>query len=235
MLTLIFISANVVVISFLAYLYKKKMTKLFSVVVSLFLIFNVTDLYFSFLIGLYSFLPTAVAVVATMVTLIAALGGRKRLVNALALLLALELGSSFPVLLQAPLNWIIPAAYAFFDIYSIYFGKLGKLVSEVGNDSSQITSASPRKSRLSKWPEFGLLTVTIRNMEIGMADIAFYTMVPAVALLVVNLLSFLVVMLAVDLGLVVSFYAFRNKEVAPGLPIPILMGLASLFIMFILS
>ena len=64
-----------------------------------------------------------------------------------------------------------------------------------------------------------------------MADIAFYTMVPAIALVLVSLLAFIVVMVVVDVGLVLSFYVFRKKEVAPGLPIPILLGLGALLIM----
>ena len=55
-----------------------------------------------------------------------------------------------------------------------------------------------------------------------MADIAFYTMVPAIALVLVSLLAFIVVMVVVDVGLVLSFFVFKNKEVSPGLPIPIL-------------
>ena len=209
--------------------------KLFSVVISLFLIFNVTELYFSFLVGLYSVVPMIAAIVATIVTLFAAVSGNLKLVNALAMLLALELGSSFPVLLQAPLNWIIPAAYALFDIYSIYYGKLGKLVTQVGKEQPATSDGKAESRGLSKFPDFGLLTINIRSIEIGMADIAFYTMVPAVALILVNLLSFIIVMITVDVGIVVSFYAFRNKEVAPGLPIPILMGLASLLVMYILA
>ncbi|MDG6996421.1 MAG: hypothetical protein JRN52_10910 [Nitrososphaerota archaeon] len=235
LLSLLFIVANIVVISLLAFLYRKRKMKLFSVLISLFLIFNVTELYFSFLVGLYSIVPMVAAIIATIVTLFAAFSGNLKVINALAILLALELGSSFPVLLQAPLNWIIPAAYALFDIYSIYYGKLGKLVTQVGKEQPAISDSSKAESRgLSKFPDFGLLTINIRSIEIGMADIAFYTMVPAVALILVNFLSFIIVMITVDVGIVLSFYAFRNKEVAPGLPIPILMGLVSLFLMFIL-
>ena len=92
----------------------------------------------------------------------------------------------------------------------------------------------PRKSRLRKWPEFGLLTINYGNIEIGMADIAFYTMVPAVALILVSVLAFIVVMTVLDVGLVLSFYLFRNKEVAPGLPVPILLGLGALLVMYLI-
>ena len=84
------------------------------------------------------------------------------------------------------------------------------------------------------WPDFGLLTVNLGRIEIGMADIAFYAMVPAVALILKSLFAFVVVMIAVDIGLVVSFYAFRNREVAPGLPIPILSGLFALLVVMLL-
>ncbi|MHB8566317.1 MAG: hypothetical protein ACYC7D_00370 [Nitrososphaerales archaeon] len=237
LLAIVFVGANIVVISLLAYLYRKKKMKLFSIIISVFLIFNVTELYASFLLGLYSNIPLIAALSASVVTIFAALIKSTKLINILALLLALELGSSFPVLLQTPLNWIVPVVYSVFDIYAIYYGRLGRLVKQVGDDSesdrkgSEIVAHPERlKENSKKWPDFGLLTINLGKIEIGMADIAFYSMVPAVALILKSVLAFVVVMIAVDVGLIVSFYAFRNKEVAPGLPIPILSGLAALLI-----
>lgn len=236
-LALVFIGANIAVVSFLAFLYRKKKMKLFSIIISVFLIFNISELYFSFLLGLYSDVPLTIALLLSALTLVAAFLKSPKVINALALFVALELGSSFPVLLQAPLNWIVPVVYAVFDVYAIYFGRLGKLVKEVGQDSDKLSKATSAQSDKSAtkvegnrrgWPEFGLLTVNLGNIEIGMADIAFYSMVPAVALILKSVFAFGVVMLAVDAGLVFSFYAFRNKDVAPGLPIPILSGLAAL-------
>jgi hypothetical protein len=231
-----FIGANIVVISILAFLYKKKKMKLFSISISVFLIFNVTLLYFTFVTGFSSILPPLFAVIASIATIAAAFVGSKNTVNLLAFLVALELGCSFPILLQTPLNYIVPAVYAVFDLYAIYYGRMGRLVKQVAEGSGpqeQPLANSPTvpKSRLRDWPEFGLLTVNFPEVEIGMADIAFYTMVPALALILVSVLAFFVVMVVVDLGLIMSFFVFRKKEVAPGLPIPILMGLAALLVM----
>jgi hypothetical protein len=238
-LAALFIGANLVVITILAFLYKKKKMKLFSISISVFLIFNVTLLYFSFVTGLSSVFPLLFAVIASIATIAAALAGSKNTVNLLAFLVALELGCSFPILLQTPLNYIVPAVYAVFDLYAIYYGRMGRLVKEVAEGPSpqqQPLTNVPTipKSRLRNWPEFGLLTVNFPQVEIGMADIAFYTMVPAVALILVSVLAFFVVMAVVDLGLVMSFFVFRKKEVAPGLPIPILLGLAALLVMHFL-
>jgi hypothetical protein len=253
-LALVFVAANVVVIGFLAFLYRKKKMKWFSLLISLFLVFIVTELYFTFVSGLSSWLPIVASVVALGITVVAALRGNLIVTNALALVVALELGSAFPVLLQAPLNWIIPAVYAVFDIYAVYYGRLGKLVREVGRNEAKVTSspmhtANPttpkssvgatskasdsKASRLSKWPDFGLLSVRLSDIEIGMADIAFYTMVPTIAALLVvhySLVAFFVVMAAVDAGIVISFTLFRKREVSPGLPVPILLGLATLLV-----
>jgi hypothetical protein len=228
-LVALFIAANVIMVSVLAFLYRRKRMKLFSVTISVFLMFNVTLLYTSFIAGLYSNIPILASAVASIVTIVAAIYGMRRFVNLLALLIALELGCSFPVLLQTPLNYIVPAVYAVFDLYAIYYGRMGRLVKQVADGTKQVVS--PVKSRLSGWPEFGLLTVNFPHFEIGMADIAFYTMVPTVALVLVSLLAFIVVMVVVDVGLVLSFFVFKNKEVSPGLPIPILLGLAALLIM----
>jgi hypothetical protein len=244
LLAAFFVVANIVVVSLLAVLYRKKRMKWFSIIISVFLIFNVTLLYFSFIAGLYSILPIAAAIVISAITIWSAVRGYANIVNLLALFLALELGSSFPVLLQSPLNWIVPAVYAVFDIYAIYFGRLGKLVKEVGEGETQAKKSTPvsdttpkpaKRSRLGKWPDFGLLTVNFGKIEIGMADIAFYTMVPAVALVLVSLTAFFVVMAVLDVGLVISFYVFRNREVAPGLPIPILLGLGALLLTYLIQ
>lgn len=239
-LVALFVAANVVVISLLAILYRRKKMKLFSISISVFLIFNVTLLYVSFVAGLSSIFPFLLAVVASVATISAALLSSRKSVNFLAFLVALELGCCFPILLQTPLNYIVPAVYAVFDLYAIYYGRMGKLVKQVssspkGSEPRELPNPQTRiRSRLSGWPEFGLLTVNFPHLEIGMADIAFYTMVPAVALVVVSFLAFIVVMVALDLGLIVSFFVFRNKEVSPGLPIPILLGLIALLTMYFL-
>ena len=236
LLALFFVGANIAVIGFLAFLYRKRKMKLFSLLISLFLVFNVTELYFTFLLGIYSYVPVLASIVALIVAIIAAYFGNEIITNLLGLFLAFELGSSFPILLQAPLNWIIPLVYAIFDIYAVYYGRLGKLVREVTDTSStsQEPSSPPSMKppgRLSRWPDFGLLSIRLGDIEIGMADIAFYTMVPAVALVLNSLLAFVVVMVFVDLGLVLSFPLFKKKEVSPGLPIPILLGLGALLVM----
>ena len=245
LLAAVFVIANIAVVSMLAFLYKKRRMKWFSIVISIFLIFNVTLLYFSFIAGLYSILPVLAGIGASIITIVAAARGYKRIVNFLALFLALELGSSFPIILQAPLIWIVPTVYSVFDIYAIYYGRLGKLVKQVGDAESQANKTAEskpedvskpvRKSRLGKWPDFGLLTINFGKIEIGMADIAFYTMVPAIALILVSILAFFVVMVVLDIGLVLSFYVFRNREVAPGLPVPILLGLGSLLLMYLIQ
>ncbi len=255
-IALIFVAANVAVIGFLAFLYRRKKMKWFSLLISLFLVFIVTELYFTFITGLSSWLPLVASFVALVVTIFGAYRGSSFVTNAIALILAIELGSSFPVLLQAPLNWIIPAVYAVFDIYAVYYGRLGKLVREVASGegtsiskpkvtatvstttlpattAQPISDGSKKTGKLSKWPDFGLLSIKLSEIEIGTADIAFYTMVPAVAALLVahySLIAFFVVMAAVDSGIVLSFLLFRKREVSPGLPIPILLGLAALLV-----
>jgi len=177
-LAAVFVAANIAVVSMLAVLYRKKKMKWFSIIVSVFLIFNVTELYFSFVTGIFSYLPIVAAIIASVITILSAAFGLPKVVNLLALFLALELGSSFPVLLQPPLNWIVPAVYAVFDIYAIYYGRLGKLVRQVGQADSKTRKPGEKdkpvgRSRLRKWPDFGLLTVAFPDIEIGMADIAF--------------------------------------------------------------
>ncbi len=240
-LALVFVGANVVVITLLAILYRKKKMQWFSLIVSAFLVSVVTVLYFSFLTGLFSILPIVAGFVGLAITIYAAFKGASWLVSLIALFLALELGSSFPVLLQAPLNWIIPLVYALFDIYAVYYGRMGKLVKQVTSEEQvkkQSTGADltsqPRKGFLRGWPEFGVLSIRLRDIEIGMADIAFYTMVPGIALILSSLVAFVAVTVAVDVGMVLSFTIFRKSEVAPGLPIPILFGLGALFVVKLL-
>ncbi|MGA2875691.1 MAG: hypothetical protein ABSE82_09155 [Nitrososphaerales archaeon] len=93
-LVALFIAANIIVVSALAFLYRKKRMKLFSIAISVFLIFNVTLLYFSFISGVSSTIPILAGIVASIATIIAAFYGSSRFVNYLAFFIALELGCS---------------------------------------------------------------------------------------------------------------------------------------------
>ena len=52
--------------------------KWFSIVISVFLIFNVTELYFSFIAGLFSLLPIIAAIAASIITIVSAVYGMEK-------------------------------------------------------------------------------------------------------------------------------------------------------------
>ena len=112
--------------------------KLFSIAISIFFNLNVTLLYFSFISGVSSPIPILAGIITSIATIIAAFYGSSRFVNYLAFFVALDLGSSFPVLLQTPLNYISSAVYAVFDLYAIYYGRMGRLVKQTNGRGNRV-------------------------------------------------------------------------------------------------
>ena len=137
--------------------------KLFSIAISVFLMFNVTLLYFSFISGISSIIPFSAAIVASIATIISAFYGSRRLVNFLAFFVALELGCSFPVLLQTPLNYIVPAVYTVFDLYAIYYGRMGRLVKQVAegtkSEEARLQENTTQYQEIEAWWMAGIRTI----------------------------------------------------------------------------
>ena len=113
------------------------------------------------------------------------------------------LGSSIPTLTAI----VLLVALSTYDLIAVYKGPIGKIVEKADLES------------------FVGAVCTYENLTVGMGDIVFYSMLASNAMINLGGLSFL----AASTGLVVGAYAgfkmLETREIFPGLPFALLLGL----------
>ena len=151
------------------------------------------------------------------------------LIVSVLLLLALHRGSSIPRLLAVIivgsltgtfLGASIPgltaivllAALAVYDLISVYRGPIGKI------------------AEMTDLEEFKGAVFTVGDLTIGMGDIVFYSMLVSTAMINLGTLAYLGGFTGVAAGSFLGFKLLERREVLPGLPLSIGMGLAAMFI-----
>jgi len=151
------------------------------------------------------------------------------LIVSVLLLLALHRGSTIPRLLAVTivgsltgtfLGASIPgltaivllAALAVYDLISVYRGPIGKI------------------AEMTDLEEFKGAVFTVGDLTIGMGDIVFYSMLVSTAMINLGTLAYLGGFTGVAVGSFLGFKLLERREVLPGLPLSIGMGLAAMFI-----
>ena len=117
-----------------------------------------------------------------------------------------EVGSFFAETLSPYTAVALPVAFSIYDIYAVFKGPLKQLIGTA--------------------PNVALVGMSVKAGEftLGLGDIVFYTMLPAVALFRVGTYASIATVLAIDVGVVVTLFLLSRKKLLPGLPIPMLLG-----------
>ena len=104
---------------------------------------------------------------------------------------------------------IILAFLAVYDVIAVYKGPVGKIAAS-GLDQLQGLSFS------------------FKDIQMGLGDLVFYSMMMGVIFFsfLPNLLPTLMTIIGILAGSVITFFALEKKGIFPGLPFPILLGLA---------
>jgi hypothetical protein len=111
---------------------------------------------------------------------------------------------------------LLPLAFAVYDIYAVFRGPLKHLI---GASPSLVLNG---------------MSVKLGEFTVGLGDIVFYTMLPSMALYyIANSTSYLsgiyaslMTMLVIDLGVGITLFLLSKRRLLPGLPIPMLLGVA---------
>lgn len=121
-----------------------------------------------------------------------------------------EVGSFFAETLTPGTAIALPVAFSLYDIYAVFRG--------------------PLKALIGTNPNIALVGMSIKAGEftMGLGDIVFYTMLPALALFSAGIVPALVTMAAIDVGVVITLFFLSRKRLLPGLPIPMGLGIAAL-------
>ena len=93
-----------------------------------------------------------------------------------------------------------------YDTYAVYRGPVGKIAS-------------------SGLEQLRGLTFSFRDIQIGLGDLTFYSMLVSSMLMNFGLVSSLASTIGILLGTVLSFRLLEKRGIFPGLPIPIALGL----------
>ncbi len=127
--------------------------------------------------------------------------------------LSAEVGSYFATTLPLLTALLFPIAFSLYDVYAVFRGPLRELV-----------TAAPAGA-------LGIISVKAGEFTIGLGDTVFYSMLPSLAIYQLNLLGTATTIAAVDAGMVLTLYLLSKKKLLPGLPIPMVLGVASLLLL----
>jgi presenilin-like A22 family membrane protease len=111
---------------------------------------------------------------------------------------------------------LILAFLAVYDVIAVYRGPVGKIAQSSGLDELQG------------------LTFAFKDIQMGLGDLVFYSMLTgAMFFYFINSYSFpfgflpcLVSIIGILAGSIITFYMLERKGIFPGLPFPIMLGLA---------
>jgi presenilin-like A22 family membrane protease len=114
------------------------------------------------------------------------------------------LGSTIPTASTV----LILSFLAIYDTFAVYRGPVGK-IARSGLD------------------QFRGLSYSFRDMQMGLGDLTFYSMLSGHMFLNFGSVPCLVSIIGVLVGCILSFFMLEKKGVFPGLPFPILFGLTA--------
>ncbi len=104
---------------------------------------------------------------------------------------------------------LILAFLAVYDVIAVYRGPVGK-IAQTGLDELQG------------------LTFAFKDIQMGLGDLVFYSMLTGVMLFTFlpNILPYIMSVIGILVGSVITFFMLERKGIFPGLPFPIMLGLA---------
>jgi presenilin-like A22 family membrane protease len=119
------------------------------------------------------------------------------------------LGASIPTMTAI----VLLAALAVYDLVSVYRGPIGKI------------------AEMADLEEFKGAVLTVGDLTIGMGDLVFCSMLTSNAMVNFGMLSYLGAFAGVLIGSYLGFKMLERREVFPGLPFAICIGLAAMIIL----
>lgn len=144
------------------------------------------------------------------------------------------IGAYLAVSISPPTLFVLPIAFALYDIYAVFKGPLRTLIKvmpitqgkrrQLGKTASKTLTANLQR-------QFGLMLARIGGYTIGAGDFTFYSMLVAGAFLIKGLRGALATGIAINVGVMATLWILQKyKRPLPGLPIPIALGIATMIL-----
>jgi len=208
--------------SFLYLMLKRKNFRLITIIISMALttaviMLAVIYLYAAFSIFIIPYTDLIVLVLSTGITVLADLAifrAHSRFSDLAILFLGGALGAFLGTAIH-PLSAILILIFlAIYDIFAVYRGPVGKIA----------------ESGLEKLHG---LSFSFKDIQIGLGDLTFYSMLTSQVLVNTNFTFFLVSAAGVLVGAFLAFKMLERRGMFPGLPFPIAFGLLPLIVWLI--
>ena len=168
--------------------------------------------YFAPVVNVYDYWWIALTVIASGFLMLGLYKGssttRLLAVTVVGSLTGTFLGTSIPALTAI----VLLAALAVYDLISVYRGPIGKI------------------AEMTDLEDFQGAVFTVGNLTIGMGDLVFYSMLVSTAMINLGTLAYVGAFIGVAVGSLLGFKLLERREVLPGLPLAIGIGLAAMFI-----
>lgn len=193
-------------------LLKRKSLKLINLITGFALTAAVLMLSFFYLSAASSFIPhTGILILSILIAVLAdfaifRLGGKACIVT--VILLGGALGSFLGVVIPTLSAVLILVFLAVYDAFAVYYGPIGK-IAHIGIE------------------QLRGLALSYRNVQIGLGDLTFYSMLSGHMLFNFGLVPCFVSICGILAGCILAFAMLQKLGVFPGLPFPIFLGVAT--------
>jgi hypothetical protein len=170
--------------------------------------------------GLSALLIPYVELVVVVVSMLVTIGvdyaifGASRFSAVAVLGIGAGLGTFLGFSLPTTSTVLILSALALYDIYAVFRGSVGKIARD-GID------------------ELRGLSFSFRDVQMGLGDLTFYCMLSG-RMFFIGFLPCLASIIGILIGCLVSFFMLERRDMFPGLPFPIFLGLAAGFMAVLL-
>jgi len=118
------------------------------------------------------------------------------------------LGVSIPMLTAI----VLLLALAAYDLFAVYKGPIGKMAQST--DLEEFTGA----------------VFTYGDLTVGMGDMVFYSMLASISMINFGPLPFMAAAVGVVVGAYLGFKMLEGRDMFPGLPFAIVLGLAAMYL-----
>jgi hypothetical protein len=149
--------------------------------------------------------------------------------NFLVIYIGLLTGALLGVIMPLWTTLAILIGISCWDIFAVLY-KRGP-IKEMIDLASQVNGESPDEEEIQKKIESGEAEYGSDNLEIGIGDLTFYSMLTSSALILSNnLIVMILSSIAIIIGTGITISGLKRNKVLPGLPISIFLGIGTMLI-----
>ncbi|MBA7670420.1 hypothetical protein ES703_78566 [subsurface metagenome] len=157
--------------------------------------------------------------------------------NFIVLYIGLLIGASMGVLMPLWTTLAILIGISLWDMFAVLYkhGPIKQLIDMVSEPNDNITNTS--ETELKEKIQSGEYTYDTSKLEIGIGDLAFYSMLTSSALVQTNnIIIMILTSIAIIIGTGITIMGLKRNKILPGLPISIFLGIGTmLFSWYIFS